>query len=84
MFNLLDGAKDLVLGLPFGLYGTFVVEQEARLQQADAGPLPHGPAEVGQPRTMQPHTLCLLCGYKDALPGPAFFILWPPQWKAEL
>ena len=28
MFNLLDGAKDLVLGLPFGLYGTFVVEQK--------------------------------------------------------
>lgn len=28
MFNLLDGAKDMVLGLPFALYGTFVVEQK--------------------------------------------------------
>lgn len=28
IFNLLDGAKDMVLGLPFGLYGTFVVEQK--------------------------------------------------------
>ena len=28
VFNLLDGAKDLVLGLPFSLYGTFVVEQK--------------------------------------------------------
>ena len=28
IYNLLDGAKDLVLGLPFSLYGTFVVEQK--------------------------------------------------------
>ena len=28
IFNLLDGAKDMVLGLPFSLYGTFVVEQK--------------------------------------------------------
>ncbi len=28
VFNLLDGAKDIVLGLPFSLYGTFVVEQK--------------------------------------------------------
>ena len=28
VFNMLDGAKDMVLGLPFALYGTFVVEQK--------------------------------------------------------
>lgn len=28
IFNVLDGAKDMVLGLPFSLYSTFVVEQK--------------------------------------------------------
>ena len=27
IYNLLDSGKDLILGLPFGLYSTFVVEQ---------------------------------------------------------
>ncbi len=28
IYNLLDSGKDLLLGLPFGLYSTFVVEQK--------------------------------------------------------
>lgn len=27
IYNILDGAKEIVLGLPFSLYSTFVIEQ---------------------------------------------------------
>lgn len=66
LFNLLDGAKDMVLGLPFSLYGTFVVEQKHGFNKQTPGlffldilksvatALPHMPAYGGAERSCMP------------------------------
>ena len=79
MFNLLDGAKDLVLGLPFGLYGTFVVEQKHGFNKQTLGLFLMDQLKSVSLAPCSLTSLCLLCGYKDALPGPAFFISVAPQ-----
>lgn len=37
IYNLLDSGKDLLLGLPFGLYSTFVVEQRHGFNKQSLG-----------------------------------------------
>ncbi len=37
IYNLLDSSKDLLLGLPFGLYSTFVVEQRHGFNKQSLG-----------------------------------------------
>ena len=72
MFNLLDGAKDLVLGLPFGLYGTFVVEQKHGFNKQTLGLF-----LMDQLKSVSLAPCSLLCGCKDALPGPPFSFCGP-------